>query len=247
MFYLALAKIFNAGIFSDKNIFYMLLSLLGQIFIGHTFNATMWFQIDLILITILFYIVYSKFDDERATKIIIFLCIFGFFMQYSKLNLKLFGNLNGYFRWTPGRFCEMLPIASAGLLFVKFDVINKLSRHKNFILLILIAFMPLIFKLRRFTPVGFQYSGIFLFSVAIVMSIIFCFLPFDKFPDYIKISIKNISRFTPGIYYMHRLTANFIIFKKGSFINCAIIFMTCLIIGFLISKISNKLSKFLVE
>ena len=125
------ALFFGKGMFAGKSARDIAISFGAQLFLGSTFNAPMWFQINLIVLTFLAALTFLKLPEKIAIAVAAVCMIFTVIAQYSGLNFSLFGGIEYAFnRYTLGRLCEMVPVAGAGLLFAKFGVMEKISSHK---------------------------------------------------------------------------------------------------------------------
>lgn len=92
----------------DSNIFYNL-SFIGkykgikllhgvgdffwQLIMGHSYNSVAWFQIDLIILTVLFWIIFKYFKVEKALLITILLGCFALVLQYSEITVIFWGRI----------------------------------------------------------------------------------------------------------------------------------------------------------
>ena len=249
--FMAARVIFGKGIFVDKNFFDIISLFIGQLILAHSLNPTLWFQIDLIVITILFAFIYYRLSKRTAFYCIMSLGVLAVIFQYSGLNVFIFWRGNSIAKYTPGRICEMIPFACLGILFVKYDIMSKLKIHRR----ISIAFFTLMFSvsflLGKYIPrpsEGFQYQGLNLLLSSVSLAVIFYLLPMDKLPDYVRLSVKNLSRLTPLVYCMHLLVARYVgmIFHVNngfSFIGCVAVYVICLALGFAISLTSMKLTR----
>ena len=248
------AIFFGNGIFAGQSAGSIAKSLLAQIFLGSTFNAPMWFQVNLVVLTFSAALIFFKFPEKVAMTIIIFCMAFAVIAQYSGLNFALFGGIKyAHNRYTLGRLCEMIPVAAAGLVFAKFGIMEKLSQHKIPAIIISAAMIVLLRKARLPIPSqGFMYQGIHLILAAILITIFFCMLPMHNLPLSVKNFIAEVSRLTPGVYCMHILAARYIKIigryqdSNFSFGGCLVIFAVCLITGFILSRLLGKRRIFLV-
>lgn len=229
--------------------------LFWQIFTGHsqTLNPTMWFQVELILLTLIFYELFKYFKTNIAYIILTILTISCFILQYSAINYQLFSNLRFELSYPLGRFIEMIPYAYFGLLLKHFNILEKLKKHRylNMIIATLLFFIPynyLSFPLAK----GFGYSGITPLYLAIMAIIVASMVPFEKLPSNIKRIIYQISRYTLGIYCCHRLVNVLLInyypiLPIESFSWSIYVYIISYLLCLLISLIPNKIIKSLVE
>lgn len=89
-----------------------------------------------------------------------------------------------------------------------------------------------------------------LHAKAVLASVIFLLVPFGSLSSSVKNVIGIISRFTPGIYCMHRLIEAVlhavIGTNPGSFSWCVMIYAVSLCVSFAVSLVAGKYSKYLV-
>ena len=242
------AVILRKGIFADINFSDMLKLLLGQIFLGHTINQTMWFQVNLIFITLIFAAVFSKLELRKTLALTVCIVIIAFALQYSGINFKLFGGMRYAVKYPLGRICEMLPLACIGLLFVNYDIMNKLSKRKTLSIFLCVIFLAGVISLRRLLNTsGFGYAGLYLNLSAIFLTAIFYLLPMNELPDVMKKIINSISCLTPGVYCMHRLIGTMlkVFHRSNSFSWCIVIFCVCMAVSFILARLFGKLSKYI--
>lgn len=90
--------------------------LIYQLLYGSRYLAVLWFQWNLILLTIVFYLINIIFR-QHLNFIIIILSIGSFIYQYNGNNVKRFKNEIYDKRYTFGRFLEICPMAVIGFLF----------------------------------------------------------------------------------------------------------------------------------
>ena len=251
--FMAELVIFGKGRFAGKNFFDIVSSLAGQLVLAHTLNPTLWFQIDLIVITALFAFIYCKFSERTAFYCVMLLGILAVIFQYSGLNVFIFWRGNGIAKYTPGRICEMIPFAALGILFVKYDVMNRLKVHRRISVVFMGVILLALLLFGKYIPrpsEGFMYQGLSLILSSVSLAVMFYLLPMDKLPDYAKSAVRNLSRLTPSSYCMHLLAARYvrIIFRVRngfSFAGCLAVYAICLALGFVISLTGGRLSKYL--
>ena len=232
-----------------------------QLFTGHSFNSPMWFQIILLILTVL----YGSMVKINHNKI--FICVFSgimiigaFYLEYSGIFFKSIDSLRSEIKYPLGRLIEMVPYAFGGVLLARSEVVEKVCAGKLGRLIELMfatAGFGVLFVLKRRTlwlnaPEGFNYQGIYLWGLSFALFVGAYVFPFGKIPKGLKDAIKFISGYTLGIYCIHVCigrTINFCLDKLGiikdSFIECIVIFLVCFIICWFLSK--NKHLKRLVS
>ena len=104
--------------------------MLWQIFSGHSqnLNVTMWFQVDLIYITILFLAVILIFK-KNYIPVLYFIGAVAIILQYSGLNM-VFNDSRFEIKYPSGRFMEMLPLAVIGFMITRDGVLEKIRGRK---------------------------------------------------------------------------------------------------------------------
>ena len=255
LFLMASAFTANKGHFAGKSITDMFTALAAQIVFGHSINPVMWFQVDLMLLTVIFAALYSSLRNRTVLAVICFAVVFAFFMQYSGINFMLFGEMGYTMKYTLGRVCEMIPPACAGIIFAKYGLMNSIQRHRALSIALCVAVLALTIIYAEFIPdaPSFGYSGLYLNLSSILLTVIFCLLPMHSLPVWIKHCIGVISQFSPGVYCTHVLVElclhplrNYVTISN-SFTYCIVIFMVCLMLSFMISKIFGRMGRSIVS
>lgn len=148
---------------------------------GHQFNYVLWFQNNLILLTILFLIIIFIFRNKYLL-VLFLLAILAYILQYTGFNYyffkKNFSLLTGA---TFGRFAEAFPNAFTGFLLSKIDKqINLKKYYKKFIIISTII-LVIISKNHTFDNIKtFKYGGIRLNLAAICIFLLFFSLPIEN-------------------------------------------------------------------
>ena len=100
-----------------------------QLLLGHSFNPPMWFQVDLIILTALYYFA-KKLPDKYFVIIIITLVPVCLFLQYTGWNYYIFERFIYEVRYPLGRIVEVVPMCALGILCARYQVFNRLAKHK---------------------------------------------------------------------------------------------------------------------
>ena len=181
-------------------------NLILQLLTGHYFVTVLWFQYNLIFVTLMIIIIHLLFKRELVFYFLFNLMILGFFLQYSNNNFTLFFKCEYIIKYTFGRFLEIITYCITGYIFSSLNIIHILS--KNIIISINIFLSILIFNLQYtiFTKIdGFGYQGFKLYTSSISIFLIFSLIPSEKFLNKFIIKfIQFISIYTPGIYFIHK-------------------------------------------
>jgi hypothetical protein len=90
----------------------------------------MWYQYNLIFITLLIFIIHLLFKEELIFFILINFEIIGFFLQYSDYNFNCFSKYEYNKKYTFGRFVEIIPYCITGYFMASINLINNLSKYR---------------------------------------------------------------------------------------------------------------------
>ena len=231
--------------------------LLWQIFTGHSpkLNPTMWFQSVLLALTIIWMLIFRFFEKSTGIFILWALLLCAFVVIHSEINYKLFNPLRYELKYPLGRLCEMIPYATCGFFCAYYSVFDKMKacRQKSIIILCLSFIFLLKYKIIN-TAAGFGYSDHNCILFAFVAVGIAYLLPFDKFSKRILDYIKYATRFSLGIYCMHRMIGDFLFaflrkieIEMDAFLLCIVIYIICFIASSLIFKIPIKFFRQIVD
>jgi len=216
-----------------------------QFIVGRLLCSVLWFQFNLILITILLYIIAFIFKSYYLPFLQI-LGIFSYFLQFSNINYKYFTMYKDYIQYSVGYFAETLPIAITGLCISSIDIIN-ICKKKCFLNIILhIFFLFILFKYKIFSPVkGFGKQGILYNLQAVSFFMISSLIHLDNLNKKILIFIKYLTSYTPGIYFLHLsvyviLKIKISLIKNHTFLGSLLIYLISYLISFIGYKYSKK-------
>lgn len=207
----------------------------------------LWFQANLIWITILFSLIIHALKDERNMVIFAIIAFIALFLQYSEINFRIIGKLRYELRYPLGRLVEMLPIAVCGFIGGYYKVLERIkNKEQKWLILYSIFIVWLITRYSVFyVPQGFGDAGIDKIVVPAILMFVFYLFPLEKCPKVIKNLISWISKYTLGVYCLHFWVRNILhLFVQphfgwttGTFFECIGIFSICLIISIIISYI----------
>lgn len=242
------------GAYSAKNMLFhhsnelTVKDLLLQIVLGHTVNQTMWYQADLIYITILFIAVIVLFKSKHSYALGV-IGVLAIIAQYSGANL-IFGTLPEAMSFPLGRIAEMLPVAVVAFMLSQVDFFEKAKQKKLLSILLSLVVLVISIQLRGIIDEpGYCYSGIDKVFVAISLVIMFYCLPLENIGDGIKRGISLATNYTLGIYCMHRLilsTMDMLIkhaglkLVLGRMSTCLVIYVVCFLCSLIGTKIFKK-------
>jgi hypothetical protein len=148
----------NNGLFQRIFNFYKKYSikdLQNQLLWGNIFIIQFWFQWDLIMLTIIYFIIIFILKKNYLFFLQL-LAIFAYFLQYSGYNLKFYKILRDEYRECLGRIAEVFPFTVTGLYLASLNIYDVLSLHRIKALI----FSSLIFCFLEIYSVFSQIKGI---------------------------------------------------------------------------------------
>lgn len=226
------------------NRFLSLYELRNQLIIGRGIFGigVLWFQFNLLIFTIVFFISSNLF---RKNFLLIFhiICIICYYLQYSGINYNFFNNYSQTITYTLGNIIETLPIAIAAFTLESNKIIEKLRcypKRSIFFSSIVIYFL---IRYNIFNqPNGFSGKGVIYILSSLLLFTIFSLLNINIQNDFTISLIKQITSYTQGIYCLHFiLYLNLkIIGFKDTFQTCLLLYLLSYLISFIGFKITEK-------
>lgn len=186
-------------------------TLLWQLFTGSSerLNPAMWFQTDLIILTVVFSLLFAWLKPRLSHGILLTLGIVCMILQYTRLNYTLFEPLQPEVKYSLGRIVEAWPFAAVAICLFRPKVLENLKKYWVWGCLAGLVLAGVSFLLKKPCSVydSFGYAGIHMPLGATGM-VIFCYcLPLEKLGGMGKSIIDTLSRYTLGIYCSHLLVA----------------------------------------
>ena len=220
-----------------------------QLLWGHGYIPQFWFLWNLIVITLLLFIIIFIFKKHSLFIIQTILILF-YMIQYSEYHYKnIYLKYPYYNRRTLGLFFESVPFAVTGftLGFYKiFDILQKI-KFKVFFLSILIYNLFANYNIIN-KKKGVIYQGLKLNIESVIIIFVFSLFPSDKIKNkFISKFITLITNYTAGIYYLHFSIRYYFMdyincIKRGTFFGTIIIYLICYFICFISLIIFGKTS-----
>ena len=169
---------------------------LWQMFTGHSaaINTTMWYQVVIIAISVLFFGIGFLIKGKKMIIATTAVGLAALIFQYGGLNHILFAGLRIELRYPIGRFAEMLPYASLGLLFADKNILERLKKHPCYVAIFACVMLIVSFSGIIPTPPGFNYTGLNPILCALAIVMIVNLIPFDKACAGVKNFIHRVSR-----------------------------------------------------
>jgi len=217
-----------------------------QLLWGNNFIHQLWYQWDLIALTIIFFIIIFIFRKYHEFTLEI-LTIFAYVLQYSGYNIKFYNSISSEKKNTLGRFVEVVPFATTGFILGSLKIIDFIQymKIKTFILSLLI--FNLVKKYDIFAQIkGHSYPGIILNVRSICLIFIFSLFPSEKIKNHKIMNIlKYFTNYTAGVFYLHMTIYRFLVtyvrsIKNHTFSGCIIIYLVCFSISSFSMKFAGK-------
>lgn len=223
------------------------MDLVWQLLTGHSryLNATMWYQVDIIVISFIFYLIFKFFDNKKALVTLLLLMLFCYFLQISGINVALFGELIFELKYPLGRIAEVIPFAVIGFLIQYFKVFDRIKRYRYIIMPLCVVLFMAGFYVPWPVFKDFGFSGFAKPYLALCIVTFAYMVPLEYVSLSIKKAILTISNYSLGIYCIHRLINTLMnvfvpSFQIGSFERCIVLYIVCYFVCMLIDKIGNK-------
>ncbi len=242
-----------------------LTDLLWQIALGSDryLNPALWYMYDLIIVMFLFLAIF-RFQRKYALEILSILGISSLFLQYTGLNFKVISPLRYEMCDTLGRIVEMIPYAIIGLVIgLKVNNLTAFVDKSRIIKIavvftIFIVFYLLISVLRgHYSAAGFYYQGIKLITISsLVFFFVYKFVNIERYFPFFKGPIRFLAKYSLGVYCLHFAVGKYwnlfldVVQKselKYTIFDCIVIYLICLVLSYVISKIPSKFARMLVE
>ena len=226
---------------------FLLKDMYLQILIGSSIHNILWFQFNLLFLSLFFTIVSFTFK-KNAIKIFLLIGIISFYFHISGLSYNFLNTYKNFFlRYNLGNMVELTPIAINGLLLNSINILEKIkdiSPNLNFVFVFIIL---ILFKYEIFIKQpGFYYPNVSLNIISsIILFLFFGSSIFNKMKnEKIKLFLRHITKFTAGIYYTHPIFRDYLrkytyFFNKRSYSSALIIYFICYFFCF----VGNKLFK----
>lgn len=231
--------------FNRYNKFLTLNDLKKQLIIGRGIYgiAVLWFHFNLIFFTIFFFIISYVMKDYFLLFFQITATI-SYSLQYSGINFRFFKQYSEDIWRSIGNLLETFPLAISAFSISSIKINQLLVKDREKWLIFCVLFLFIIFKYNIFSIIpGFTSSGIRQIFISFFLFTFFGLLPLEYLNSKILFGIKQITRFTQGIYILHFLFQYYIkikLDKNGSLIGCIILYIISYLISFIGFNICYK-------
>ena len=158
--------------------------LFEQLITGRTFFVHFWFLFNLLILTIIFFILSILFELNIFLKITQVIGIVSYILQYSTYNYIFFDNYKDCISHSIGHFVESFPLAITAFILYKFNIPNRLiiARYTTIFYCILgnyfIYNYEIFMKIKRY-GLTYSYNGFEKNIFALLSFIGFYLIPID--------------------------------------------------------------------
>ncbi len=238
-----------------------IIDLLWQMTTAHDqfLNPAMWFSIDLILLTVLLWIVGKIGRNNYAIEmgLLFLIVVAGFAMQYTGFNSYLWGETRFEIKYTMGRMAEMLPVAAIGSLCsavkkVPIIIHQWIRLIASTVIIMLIHYLGIN---TISTEYSFGYAGVE--NCIVALALFAMFYQSNELDNKVAENIVNrVTSYTLGIYCMHVLVNKMLCalrvkfsipIEKRTVTWCILVYLTCYSLSWLGSRLlPNKIHKYIL-
>lgn len=204
----------------------------------------MWFQFDLIVISIIICIIIFLFRNNYALVILKSLIPLFFIFNKKYENYLIIYKRIGSIKRLSGSFIYSI----SGFLLGSISALENLSNKRKKVFLLIIPVIILVSQYKNIIRISNRFGIIIIDIVAIILFFNFAVIPLENYPkNFIKQIIKILTSYTGGIYYIHYgvrsiFSPYFKIIKNCNLISCIVNYLLCYficLIGFRILKNSK--------
>ena len=182
---------------------------LAQMLLGSSLNSPLYFIFIMLCFTVFFFAIFKVLRGKNGIWFITCCLFIAFFMQYSGINYSFFSRCPQGSGYVLGRIFELMPYAIAGILLRPFVSCTGNKFYHSYAWVGGKLFLLWLFAALMGEALGFGYQGCDLFAKSIVITIIGIELGKMVQGDSSWLNMINgIAKFTPGIYYSHRLVGD---------------------------------------
>ena len=237
-----------------KNLSDSPMDLFWQMLTGHSrnLNPSMWYQADVIVVTILFYLIFRKLNEKKGYLALIIMTVACYFLQFSSINRALFGELEFELKYPLGRIAEMIPFAFIGFSIRYFNLYEKLKKFRYIVMPLCIVLFFAGYYIPWPEVKDFGFSGFAKPYLALCIVTFAYLVPLENLNLPLKKAIVKITDYSLGIYCIHRLINTLLLvfvpsFQPQSFERCIVLYIVCYFVCFLISRIRNEYARLIVN
>lgn len=205
--------------------------------------SILWFLFQLQILTIIFFICKLLLKNNFLS-IFQIISLFCYLITYTGINYNFFIHYTNRIFTSIGNFVEAMPIAITAFSLSKINFIQIISSHKMKIIFFFSFFFYLILEYNIFSPIkGMSSPGFKPLIISVLLFSIFSLISLDYKNSKVLISISQMTKYTKGIYCMHKIVLSYLKYYYGNnvtFLGCIIIYIICYFISFIGFQIFSK-------
>lgn len=206
----------------------------------------LWFHFNLIILTLLFFIS-SFFLKKHFLSFFRIIAYFSYIFQYSGKNYNFFKQFKINIFMSVGNLLETLPLAIFSFFLASNNFICFVLKKSKIYIIFSCFLLYLIFNFNVFSNLkGYSSPGIKQLIISFLMFTNFFIISIENKNiqlNVILFFIRQITRYTQGIYCLHFLIQYYMKLKfdrNGTFIGCIILYIISYFISFIGFKIFEK-------
>ena len=196
-----------------------------------------------LILTILFFIL-SFLLKYYFLSIFQIIALFCYLIQYSGIHYLFFNQYTNKIFTSIGNFVETIPLAIAAFSLSNINYIQIISNKKMKIILYFTFFFYFIYEYNVITPIkGMASPGLKSLIASLLLFSVFSLNPFEFAGFRISGFISQATKYTKGIYCMHKVVlaySRFYYGKEVPFVGCIIIYIISYSFSFIGSHIFSK-------
>ncbi len=213
-----------------------------QLFTGHGYNEVMWFQIAIVVLTVLFSGVYKISGGKKFDIAVISLGWLSIILQYSRILFVALKDFPGYFNYSYGRSVEILPAAAIGIMMNRFNYCDIIKKNRHIVLPFSLLALFSIYKYDIFVSYnGYAYSGVWrTLAALLIINVVSCFSYQNLFKE-VETLIISLAKCTPCVYYVQRMFITILFKTRKEFLECFLLFGGIMLVTMIILHfVKNK-------
>lgn len=198
--------------------------------------SVLWFHFNLIILTIFFFIFsyVIKNDFLPFFQIIALIC---YLLLYSDINHRFFKQYTESIWMSVGNIIETFPMAIFGFTLSSLNFYQKLLKNRKRNIIFSIISLYLISHYHIFVLIkGFSLPGIHQIFYSLFLFTFFSLLPLEMLNSKLLVFLRQIAKYTQGIYCLHFLVQYYMklkLDKSGSFLGCIILYIFSYFISYI--------------
>lgn len=179
--------------------------LASQLLFGHVYNTPMWFMNVLLWLTLTIILINRLLPRKHWLPAYYLITILSLAFCLSGLNYECFNGLRFEYRYTLGRYFEMMPLACiANILYLSgFRISTDGNSSRRYIILAVLCILGWLLRNPDWRIETFQYGLPSQYAFSIPFVLLVMSTPLDGISRLMGSIVKPLARYTLGIYCLH--------------------------------------------